>query len=441
MSTSTNFPIIEVLATFAKAREVQVYLVGGSVRDILLNRPIMDLDFALASDVIPFAKAFSDSINGTFIVMEEHPPTARIFLKKAQLNLDFAQFRGASLIDDLRLRDLTINAMAIAISAFLTPDGRNITVQSIERKKEQVVDPCGGKHALVTRQLQFPSERVILDDALRLIRIYRFAAQLDFKICHHATNLIKKYHHLLQRVTGERIRDELMKILATKQACTYLQKMSESGLLQHVIGAVEWTALEAFEARPIPKPVCHYQTEIENYLTGRLGSEVSRLSLIKLCLLLRGEIGNVSKRLRLSRKAMQFLKCLGSEHRQLTTEKLERREIIRFFRRINPDWWGVLLFSAALHKLTDSLINQIVTIYYQDFLPILKQGRLITGEDLIRIFNLKEGKEIGMLLKQLEERQFDGELRTREEAIAAAEALIHCPRLNLQRNSVQCNEQ
>ncbi len=425
MILPTHAPFIEALATFAKARGVQLYLVGGSVRDLLLNRPITDIDFALAGDAIQFAKAFAEHIDGTFIAMEEHPPTARVVVKT--LSLDFAQFRAASLLDDLRLRDLTINAMAISLNAILTSKEKDASLQSIFTGKQAVIDPCSGMGDLAACQLQFPSEQVIQDDPLRLMRIYRFAAQLGFKISQNATNLIQKYHHLLPDVSTERTRDELMKILATQQAYTHLQKMFEVQLLQHIFVPTGWAALEIFEACPIPKAVCVYQTKIEDYLSGKLGSEVSRRSLIKLCLLLQGEIGNVAKRLRLSRKATRFMKCIASEHQQLTAAQLGQQEIIRFLQRTGAEWWGVLLFSTTLHRLTDSQISRIADIYYQHFLPILKQGRLITGKDLMRTFNLKEGKEIGMLLKQIEERQFNGEIRTREEAFATAKTLIRLP--------------
>ena len=112
-------PILSKLGTFAKTQGVALYLVGGSVRDLLLNRPTADLDFTLASDAMPFAKAFAAHIGGTFVRLDERPPTARVVLKTQQLSLDFAQFRAASLIEDLRRRDLTINAMAVPLEAIL----------------------------------------------------------------------------------------------------------------------------------------------------------------------------------------------------------------------------------------------------------------------------------------------------------------------------------
>ena len=492
----TLIPHLAQLQKFAKTRGVELYLVGGSVRDLLLNRPTADLDFALASDAIPFAKAFAAHVGGSFVGLDERPPTARVVLKKQIVSMDFAQFRAASLSDDLRLRDLTINAMAVPLDAML---------KAARLPVFRLIDPGGGMADLTARQLRFPSEQVIHEDPLRLIRIYRFAAQLNFEICHDSLALVRKHHALLPRVSAERIRDELMKILKVEKASPYLQEMWKVGLLTQIVptpvarghrdregsptgrnrdqevsptgmhrdrevspnGAREpvqdpaatpvargpvprdpWNALDRFESTnhaqpdcdtylkpaatsvargPVPRdPWNNTQPDCDTYLETELEWEVNRRSLLKLCLLLQGELGDVAKRLKLSRKASQFLKCLASEHRLLAAEQLTRREIIRFLRRTGSDWLGALLFASALHGITDARTSRIVDTYYQHFLPILKQGRLITGEDLIRRFNLKEGREIGFLLEEIEERQFDGEIRTREEAFAAVAGLITC---------------
>ena len=470
-------PILSKLGTFARTQGVALYLVGGSVRDLLLNRPTADLDFTLASDAMPFAKAFAAHIGGTFVRLDERPPTARVVLKTQQLSLDFAQFRAASLIEDLRRRDLTINAMAVPLEAILddarvesaptghlgddarvesaptgypgdearlesAPTGNNCNVNGVRgnvpRESAALIDPGGGIADLTAHHLRFLSEQVVRDDALRLVRIYRFAAQLGFEITPDSIALIQKHHSLLPRVAAERIRDEFMKILKVEKAHPYLQEMWKVGVLAHIVPIADasplspnhvarapvprhpWRALQTFEAGP----VCVHQTEIDAYLKTELEWEVNRRSLIKLCLLLRGELGDVVKRLRLSRKSAQFLKCIAATHRLLTTEQLTQQDIIRFLRRTASDWLGVLLFASALHGLTDARIRQIVDTYSQHFLPILKQGRLLTGEDLIQRFDLKEGRQIGVLLKQIEERQFSGEIRTREEAFAVVAALI-----------------
>ena len=507
----TLIPRLATLQKFAKKRGVELYLVGGSVRDLLLNRPTADLDFALAADAIQFAKAFAAHIGGTFVGLDEQPPTARVVLKRQNISMDFAQFRAKSLSEDLGLRDLTINAIAAPLEAILRDARSQTTANTVKnvargpvprepananqnvargpvpREPSVLIDPCGGIADLTARQLRFPSEQVIYDDALRLIRIYRFAAQLNFEISHDSLACIQKHHTLLPRVSPERIRDELMKILKVEKAGPYLQEMWKVGLLTQIIpiasesqlgptpaargpvprqptptpvgrgpvprqpaptfvgrgpvprqrgsGVVArgtggepvgrgpvprqpWNALDTFESTTHAHPDC------DAYLKTELGWEVNRRSLIKLCLLLQGELGDAAKRLKLSRKATQFLKCIAAEHCLLATEQLSHREIIRFLRRTASDWLGALLFAAALHGISDARITQIVDTYYQHFLPIQKQGRLITGKDLIQQFNLKTGREIGRLLKEIEERQFDGEIRTREEAFVVVERLI-----------------
>ncbi len=417
-----DMPLIRELDGLAKKHRVQLYLVGGSVRDMLLNRPTTDFDFTLKSNAIPFAKMFADSIKGPFVPLEEQPPTARVIVRTphlttTQLSIDFTQFRAASLTDDLRLRDLTINAMAIPLESIM------------ESNHLEIIDPCNGTNDLATRQLRFPSEQVILDDPLRLLRIFRFAAQLDFQIPQKSTNLVQKHQHLLPSVSKERIRYEFLKILNVEKSNTYLQKMLEIGLLAHVFPNIEqtralWHPLENFEDNPIPEPLCSYKNVINTYLSEELGLEANRRSLIKLCILLQKNLKDVSKLLRLSRKADQFMKCLVNGYQHLSDRRLTKKQIINFLRSSADDWWGVLLFSAAMHPISEQVLKQIVDTYYEHLLPIFKQGRLITGEDLIREFQLKEGREIGTLLKQIEDQQFYGEIQTRTEALTAVEALI-----------------
>ena len=93
-----------------------------------------------------------------------------------------------------------------------------------------------------------------------------------------------------------------------------------------------------------------------------------------------------------------------------------QKQIIRFLRTYRLDWWGILLYTAASHPIDSAVFKPIANTYYNHILPICKQGRLITGDDLIQTFHLKEGKQIGDVLREIEERQFDGDIRTREEA-------------------------
>ena len=423
--------IIQALNAFAKEQSVQLYLVGGSVRDLLLKRETTDIDFALASDAIQFAKTFATRIDATCIPLEENPATARVIVKQheisqtPQLSMDFAQFRAASLAEDLRLRDLTINAMAIALEDI------DAVIDHTYEQNPYVIDPCGGKKDLKTGVLQFPSEQVVRIDPVRLLRIYRFAAQLDFKIARSAIHFVKKHRSMLSQVAAERCRDELMKILNTEESHSYLQQMKAVELLTQVVPNIKdthesWRALKTFEENPIPAAFSTYQGEINVYLQEKLGMGVTRRSLLKLSLLLGDNPVNIGKRLRLSQKATQLIARLisGGERLKEISPSLTQKQIIHFLRIYRSDWWGVLLYAAASDSIDTALLKQISNTYYKHILPICEQGRLITGKDLIQIFRLKEGKQIGDILKQIEKRQFDGDIRTREEALAAVTVLI-----------------
>ncbi len=425
-------PILRALTTFARERGVQLYLVGGSVRDLLLGRQTTDIDFTLASNAIRFAKAFAATTRATAIALEENPPTARVIVKSdstsqpPQLSMDFAQFRATSLTDDLRLRDLTINAMAIALENVGT-----FTRMTRQQILCRVIDPCGGMKDLKTGMLRFPSERVVIADPVRLLRIYRFAAQLDFELSQEAIDLVTTYRSMLSDVAGERCRDELMKIFHLKKAHPYLQQMEASGLLTQVVPSCRetprtLTALKSFEENPIPPFLQTYREEIEHYLREEVSVETDRRSLIKLSLLFGDNVADIGKRLRFSRKAGQFMECLisGSQTLKNMIPQLTQKQINHFLRNHASDWWGILLYAAAMYPMDSAVLKQIADTYYEYILPIRKQGRLITGDDLIQEFHLKEGTQIGALLKEIEDRQFDGEIRTRAEALAAVAVLI-----------------
>ena len=219
--------LIRQLHGFAEKRGIQLYLVGGSVRALLLNQSLTDLDFALADDAIAFAKTFADKIGEAFVKLEEQPPTARIVIRETHFTVDFAGFRAETLAADLRLRDLTINAMALDLSSLLTKPAVNL------------IDPCGGFPDLEAQTLRFPSEGVVIDDPLRLLRVYRFAAQLGFEIPEATIDLIRIHKDRLPQVSPERIRDELIKILNLKNATAYLRHMDETRLLSEIIPEIE----------------------------------------------------------------------------------------------------------------------------------------------------------------------------------------------------------
>lgn len=433
--------LIRRLHEFAEKQGIQLYLVGGSVRDLLLNQPLTDLDFALADDALAFATVFADEIGEAFVKLEEQPPTARIVIRETRLTLDFAGFRAATLEADLCLRDLTMNAMALDLSSLLTKPEVNL------------INPCDGFSDLEKRTLRFPSEGVVIDDPLRLLRVYRFSAQLGFEIPEVTIDLIRQHRNRLPQVSPERIRDELIKILNVKNATAYLRRMDETRLLSQIIPEIEdirgleqntldysLRALEMFEANPIPNMLQSYQPQIEAYLHEQLTHNLCRRQILKLALLLHNSgaetVVQITNRLRPGRKAVRLMRCLVQNYLYLTDlidaeGQIARRAMIRFLRDAGDGWLGVLLLSYAnLRALqenthqTDARMKQIVDFYYSEFGPMMERGRLITGDDILQTFGLMPGVKIGRVLQHIEDLQLEGEIQTPEEALKAARIFL-----------------
>lgn len=439
--------LIRQLHAFAEERGVQLYLVGGSVRALLLNQSTTDLDFALADDAIAFAKAFADKIGEAFVKLEDQPPTARIVIREAQFTLDFAGFRAETLEADLCLRDLTINAMALELLSLLTKPAVNL------------IDPCDGFSDLEGRTLRFPSERVVIDDPLRLLRAYRFSAQLGFEIPEATINLIRIHKDRLSQVSLERIRDELTKILNVQNATTYLRHMDETRLLSQIIPEIEeirglhqdaldrrLRALKMFEIKPIPDTLQSYRPEIEAYLHGQLAYDLSRRQMLKLALLLRDSgletAVQITNRLRLGRKAVQLMRCLIQNRLYLMDSMdgnghIPRRSMTSFLRNAGSNWLGALLISYANIRsartkirrtdappIVEEALQRIADLYYNEIGPIMERGRLITGDDILQMFGIIPGVIIGRVLQHIEDLQFEGIIRTPEEALEAARTFL-----------------
>jgi len=167
------YQIAEVLPT-----DIEAYVAGGAVRDALSGRPIHDLDFVLSGDVLRIARRIADTIGAAYYPMDEERKIARLILIGAsgqRTVLDFSAFRGSGLEADLRMRDFTINAMAVDI-----------------RNPQELLDPLGGYAHLKARTLLACSPTSIQDDPVRVLRGVRMAAAFNLRIVKetHATTLM-----------------------------------------------------------------------------------------------------------------------------------------------------------------------------------------------------------------------------------------------------------
>ena len=201
--------------------DMPAYLVGGAVRDALLMRTTHDLDFVLLSGALKAGRAVANALKGAYYPLDAVRQTARVILYAPDGTrefLDFAVIRGEDLESDLRARDFTINAMAIDL-----------------RHPTQLLDPLGGAADLLARQLRACSPRAFLDDPVRILRGVRLAAELNLKIQPETLKIMRQSVGELERVSSERKRDELFRILDGPQPAKALRALEMLGALVYVL--------------------------------------------------------------------------------------------------------------------------------------------------------------------------------------------------------------
>ncbi len=201
--------------------KAEVYLVGGAVRDALLQKPSYDLDFAVASGALKLARKTANALQGAFYNLDEERETGRVILTAAdgaRTIMDFATFRGETLEDDLRGRDFTVNAMAVPLHS-----------------PQELHDPLGGLNDLLHKQLRACTPESLTDDPLRCLRAVRLASKFGFQIEGSTRTAIKAAAGGLAEVSAERVRDELFKILALPKLATAIRALDVLGALGVVL--------------------------------------------------------------------------------------------------------------------------------------------------------------------------------------------------------------
>ncbi len=217
---------IERILAVVRRHGVQAWLVGGYVRDWLLGRQTFDLDLAVPEGAIPLARRLADAFGGSFFVLDEERDVARAILTDSagnRLTVDVARLRQADLLDDLRLRDFTVNAMAM-------PLGQDAPARDVV-----VIDPFGGRADLARGLLRAVTDHAFRDDPVRMLRAVRQAAELNFEIEASTCDLIRRDAALVTGASAERVRDELMRIVAGPGSWRYLALLRDLSLLGQVL--------------------------------------------------------------------------------------------------------------------------------------------------------------------------------------------------------------
>ncbi len=202
----------------------EIYLVGGALRDFLLKRACKDIDFVVKQEALSAARTCADQLGGKFYTLDEKRKTGRVLLKRRGENLviDFASMSGENLVEDLRARDFTINAMAVDI-----------------RNPETLIDPLHGESDLKAGILRPCSSNSFQLDPVRTIRAIRFMQALNMKLAEGAENPLINAATRLKEISAERKRDELFHVFEAGQVKQSLMLMREFHIWDQVLPQLE----------------------------------------------------------------------------------------------------------------------------------------------------------------------------------------------------------
>lgn len=422
----------------------EVYFVGGCVRNLLLNQEPKDWD--LTTNATPeemlsvFPDAFYDNAFGTVGVPLpgtpeiEHPGVVEITTYRTESS--YTDHRkptsvswGKTIEEDLSRRDFTMNAIAARISDSFEITDPYSGIQDIEKK--------------LVKSVGNPNER-FKEDALRLMRAVRFATQLSFSIEPETLKAIIEDAPLLSHISGERIRDELLKILASSHAYEGIMLLDATRLLDLIL-----PELKTGKGVSQERPGRHHTTDVFTHNVLSLKHTTSTDPIVRLATLLhdvgkptvRSEDENglvifynhevagariakqICERLRLSRKQKEKIITLIRWHMFTVDEHITDSAIRRFIRRVGvenvKDMMDLRIGdrlgggtqvaeSWRLKKFKERITAELNP-------PFSINDLVVDGTDIMKETAITPGPTIGKILQALfEEVDEDLSLNTRE---------------------------
>ena len=205
-----------------KDHDIRAYIVGGFLRDLLLKNDTADIDIALEADALSVAPQVACYLGGKSVPLDKINGIVRVILPADETLHRHIDFSTAidGIRKDLGRRDFTIDAMAIGLDRIIK--GADTT---------DIIDPFNGLVDIRQKTIKATTGSIFEDDAARLLRAVRLAAELGFKISRQTEELIRQNCHLIANVAAERTREELLRLLALNESGSLILYMEELGLI------------------------------------------------------------------------------------------------------------------------------------------------------------------------------------------------------------------
>jgi poly(A) polymerase len=391
------------LKDWLASRNIPAYIVGGMVRDLLLGRSTADIDITVASDVLALSGDLAAALSAKAVVLDEANRIVRLVPYHAeeagQWHVDLSTIEK-NLDTDLARRDFRLNAMAIDLGTLALEGGNSVPVS--------IIDPLGGMDDIKKKYIHAVNAGVFAIDGIRLLRVMRLSAELGFAIDADTESLIRRDRDFITDMAGERIREELLRLLRPGGTHETLRYMQELGLLTTIIPELEpsiglmqpkehawdvfnhslksiealdfllrrggWPYTDASVLQDVP-----WNTELERYFASSVSAFSTRHELIKMAALLHDiakpqtktitssgrtrffghpQLGApvalaIMQRLRFSVKETRLVETVVREHLrpvQMGKETVPTtRAVYRYFRDVGDAALDTLFFSLADH--------------------------------------------------------------------------------------------
>lgn len=446
----------EILSKIINKFDNEIYLVGGTVRDFYMGLESTDRDIiVMDQEAREFALKLSELFQATFVPLDEENKIYRIVLPDKINYIDVTNPVGDSIEKDLMRRDLTINAIAVNI------------------RTGELIDISGGVTDIMNKCINYVNELNFVDDPLRLLRVYRFQALYGFQLAPETINAVCKYSDLIHKPAVERINYELLKLFGGEYAHVALENMNKTWILEEIFPFVK-------ELKQVPPNSHHHldlfhhsietvkqvqilyneaTDEVKEHLSKIDFGGFSRLAHLKLAAFMH-DIGKFStwtieegkhrfikhddvgskmsvkilKDLHFSNKQIDYISSMIKYHiypsHVMTSPQITEKIMMRYVRKMDTNSIDAIILaqadrlSARGPEITDQIVERNITSlnmllrFYLEARETLKPlPKLLSGNDVMQILNIKPSKRLGEIMDALHEAQISGDVITKEHAI------------------------
>jgi len=446
----------EILNTIKDNFDNEIYLVGGAVRDFLMDKITFDRDLIVCDvEAREFAQKLADLFDATFVPLDEENKIYRVVMPDKLNYLDITNPVENSLQKDLARRDLAINAIAINLNT------------------GEIIDPFNGISDIQNKIISEISEQNFIDDPLRLLRIFRFQANLGFSISPVLLNIVNKHFKLISKPAHERVIYEIVKLFSGEYAHVALLNMDKCGLLEEIFPFVA-------DVKKVPENSHHHldlfnhsietvkqisdlylasKNEIREHLDKIDFGGFSRLAHLRFAGFLH-DIGKFStwtivegrhrfikhddvgsklaveilKKMHFSNKQVDYISQMIKYHiypsHVMSAPDISEKIMMRFVRRMNDNSIDNIILamadrlSARGPEITDEIVNnnisslnKLMNFYLEKKDELKPLPKLLDGKEIMSLLNIKPSPILGQIIEALHEAQLDGDVTCRDEAI------------------------